>query len=288
MRRIPWRRLAGCALAYGGLFALAAGAGLYFRFACGDSRRTCVVCHEIRGAQARMAKAPHRDVDCKACHGSTLEALGDNVSRGWRHLFERDHTRLDAQFCLNERQVEEVNARCAKCHAAEAAQWAASGHGKPASVFLQDEKHNRAWKPADHCLRCHGMFLEGDIEKQVARTDLGSRHAVPCTACHRMHAEDSLQLYSRSERTSFPAKHLYLQKIVTADGKPVKRSPDAANRLCVNCHAANAEGIAGSSDDRTPLGAQEGMSCTDCHKGHGRKADPARGRCPLKPRPATP
>ena len=49
---------------------------------------------------------------------------------------------------------------------------------------------------------------------------------------------------------------------------------------------ANAEGIAGSSDERTPLGAQEGMSCTDCHKGHGRKADPARGRCPHKPRKA--
>ncbi|MDY5597912.1 MAG: hypothetical protein SPG40_10525 [Kiritimatiellia bacterium] len=49
---------------------------------------------------------------------------------------------------------------------------------------------------------------------------------------------------------------------------------------CANCHAANAEGVAGSSDDRTPLGGQEGMSCTDCHKGHDMKADPSRGRCP--------
>lgn len=49
---------------------------------------------------------------------------------------------------------------------------------------------------------------------------------------------------------------------------------------CKECHAANAEGIAGSSDDRTPLGAQEGMSCTDCHKGHDMKADASRGRCP--------
>lgn len=274
-------------LAGGALFVLAAGVGAYCRFEYGDPKTTCTLCHEVRGAQARMAKAPHRDVNCKECHGSTLAALGDNLKRGLSHLRDTDHTRLDAVFCLDERQVEEVNARCAKCHAAEAAQWAASGHGKPASVFLQDEKHNRAWKPADHCLRCHGMFLAGDMATQLARTDLGSRHAVPCTACHRMHAEDSLQLYSRSEGTSFPAKHLYLQKIVTADGKPVKRSPDAANRLCVNCHAANAEGIAGSSDDRTPRGAQEGMSCTDCHKGHGRKADPSRGRCPVKPKAAT-
>ena len=120
-----------------------------------------------------------------------------------------------------------------------------------------------------------------DIEK---RTDLASRRAVPCLACHRMHAQDHLQLYSRSERTSFPASNLHLQKIVTEDGAPVRRSPDAQNRLCANCHAANAEGIAGSSDDRTPTGAQEGMSCTDCHKGHGRKADASRGRCPHKPR----
>ncbi len=28
------------------------------------------------------------------------------------------------------------------------------------------------------------------------------------------------------------------------------------------------------------LGAQEGMSCTDCHKGQDMKADGSRGRCP--------
>ena len=82
--------------------------------------------------------------------------------------------------------------------------------------------------------------------------------------------------------TSFPAENLCLQKIVASDGRTVKRAPDAQNRLCVNCHAANAEGIAGSSDDHTPLGEQEGMSCTDCHKGHGLKADSSRGRCPRK------
>ena len=124
----------------GAVFALAVGLGLYCRFEYGDPKTTCTLCHEVRGAQARMAKAPHKDVNCKECHGSTFAALGDNLKRGLSHLRDTDHTRLDSVFCLNERQVEEVNARCAKCHAAEAAQWAASGHGKPASVFLQDEK----------------------------------------------------------------------------------------------------------------------------------------------------
>lgn len=257
-----------------------AGVGAFCRFEFASPQKTCTLCHEIRGSRDRWAKSPHKDVNCKSCHGGTLEALGDNVKRGVKHVMGADYAKLDSVFCLSEKQVEEICGRCAKCHQAEAAQWAASGHGKAASVFLQDKDHNAAWKPADNCMRCHGMFLEGDIEENVVRKDLASRRAIPCLACHRIHAEDTLQLYSRNERTSIPAVNLCMQKIATDDGKPVRRSPDAQNRLCVSCHAANAEGIAGSSDDRTPLGAQEGMSCTDCHKGHGRKADASRGRCP--------
>jgi len=261
---------------------MAVGLGALARFEFDSPSKTCVLCHEIKGSQERVATSPHKDVDCKACHGGTLEALGDNVKRFARHVQGADFSKLENEFCLSERQVAEMNARCAECHQAEAAQWAASGHGKPAAAFLQDEKHNAAWKPTDNCMRCHGMFLEGDIEVNVARTDLDTHPAMPCLACHKMHADDSLQLYSRIDRFSFPAKGLGMQKIVTKDGRPVKRAGDAYTRLCVNCHAANAEGIAGSSDDRTPLGAQEGMGCMDCHKGHGRKADASRGRCPVK------
>ncbi len=264
----------------GAVFGIMVGIGAFCRFEYGSPEKTCTLCHEIRGARERWAQSPHKDVNCKDCHGGTLEALSDNVKRGVKHLRGADYAKLESTFCLSEKQVEELCARCAKCHRAEAEQWAKSGHGKPASVFLQDEKHNAAWKPADNCLRCHGMFLEGDMSNIAGRTDLASRRAIPCIACHRLHAEDPLQLFSRNEWTSMPAADLMLQKIVTPDGHPVKRSPDAQNKLCASCHAANAEGIAGSSDDRTPLGAQEGMSCTDCHKGHGMKADASRGRCP--------
>lgn len=262
-----------------GLFAVAVGLGAFCRFEFASSAKTCTLCHEIRDARARIAESPHRNVDCKVCHGGTFDALGDNVKRGLKHLRGADFSRFGNEFMLSERQVEETCARCAKCHAAEAAQWAASGHGKPASVFLQDAKHNAAWKPADGCLRCHGMFLEGDIAANGTRVDLARRPAVPCLACHRMHDADPLQFHSRNERGSHPAKTLPLQRIVAPDGREVRRARDAATRLCVTCHAANAEGMVGSADDRTPLGAQEGMACTDCHKGHGRKADPSRGRC---------
>ena len=262
------------------VFCIAAGMGAFCRFEYGNPSKTCTLCHEIRGSRDRWKKSPHREVNCKDCHGGTLEALGDNVKRGVKHVLGADYARLGSTFCLSEKQVEDLCDRCAKCHQAEAEQWARSGHGKPAAAFLQDAAHNAVWKPADQCLRCHGMFLEGDMSEIAGRKDLASRRAIPCIACHRMHSEDPLQFFSRSEWTSFAAVNLHLQKIVTPDGHSVRRSPDAQTRLCANCHAANAEGIAGSSDDRTPLGAQEGMSCTDCHKGHGRKADASRGRCP--------
>lgn len=273
----------------GGGFAVCAGIGAFCRFEYGAPDKTCVLCHEIRASRERMAASPHKDVNCKACHGGTLEALGDNLRRAVRHLQGADYAKLDSRFCLSEKQVDEVSARCAKCHAAEAAQWSAGGHGRPVANYLTNTVHNAAWKPAESCLRCHGMFMAGDLEDILVRegkvcrfrdTSRETRRAVPCLACHRMHAKDSLQLHSRAEKTSFPAQHLYLQKIVAPDGSTVKRAMDARTRLCASCHAANAEGEAGSGDDRTPLGAQEGMACMDCHKGHDLKADNSRGRCP--------
>ena len=126
-------------------------------------------------------------------------------------------------------------------------------------------------------LRCLA-FLEGDIGVNAARTDLdASTCRVSCLQDLRRRLPATL-----AHRSLAPPKGLDIQKIVTKEGRPVKRAGDAYTRLCVSCHAANAEGIAGSSDDRTPLGAQEGMGCMDCHKGHGRKADASRGRCPIK------
>jgi len=269
-------------LSYLVLLGVAGAIGGFCRFEYGDPNRTCTLCHEIRGSQERMAGSVHRDVNCKDCHGGTFEAFADNAKRALKHLKGADCSKFGNSFMLSEKQVAEMCGRCAKCHRAEAAQWKASGHGKPASVFLQDEKHNAAWKPADHCLRCHGMFLAGDMNEIVRRTDLGSQPAVPCLACHTMHAKDSLRLFSRADGTSYAAKSLSMQKIVERDGgREIRRAGDARTRLCVNCHAANAEGIAGSGDDRTPLGAQEGMGCMDCHSGHGKKADAARGRCKM-------
>jgi hypothetical protein len=74
--------------------------------------------------------------------------------------------------------------------------------------------------------------------------------------------------YSRADEAYFPYARLFSWPLRTAAGEKVGVSSDPRARLCRQCHAADAFGRAGSSDDRTPRGAHEGLSCLDCHRGH--------------------
>ena len=285
--------LLGCSL-----FAVAALIGALVRFEGLPPDRTCVMCHEIRHATETWSAGAHANVSCKACHGRTCEsvaALMENIGRTWKHVTQKSHAEFGAAFALDEAQVERVQGRCVLCHQAEAARWARSGHAKPVVTFLTNTVHNAAWKPADSCLRCHGMFLAGDASTILRRTGLsttwrlqqpeqGRRAAVPCLACHSLHGANahSLAFYSRAERRAYPLAALTRPTIVDEKGAPVRLSGDGRQVLCMQCHAANAEGHAGSGDDRTPRGAQEGMSCLDCHSPHGGKARADRGTCPPK------
>lgn len=264
------------------LLGVGVGIGLFLRFECTSPSRTCILCHEIRGSKESWAHGAHRDIGCKECHGRTAESvasLTDNIKRAVKHVTAKRHPRLGVEMCLSETQVERMTAKCITCHRAEGAQWARSGHAAPVATFLTNTVHNAAWKPSDNCVRCHGMFLEGRLDDILTREKLCTtwsfrdpsrerRTAVPCLACHQMHGRDRLAFYSRPEKRSFPATGLHLQKIVGADGVEVKRGTDAATRLCAQCHAANAEGIAGSCDDRSPRCKPDGKGCLDCHKGH--------------------
>lgn len=315
MMKALWTALVALAL-----FGLFAGLGALAWFECAPPTKTCASCHEIRGARDGWAHGAHTNVSCKACHGGTLSsfaAVGDNLRRAWRHVTATNHPALRRDLPLGEAQVERMSAACGRCHQQEYAGWARSGHAAPVAKFLLDEHHNRAWKPADQCLRCHGMFLDGDVETILARVPAegrfarvqtaeelprvwrfrdpaqGRRAAVPCLACHRGHplrggdpfaktrAQGPVAFYSRPEQLYFEPSQLFLQKIVQ-DGKPVPQAFDPRRRLCQQCHAANAFGEAGSSDDRTPTGAHAGFSCIACHGAHG--ADPRRscGTCHVK------
>jgi hypothetical protein len=81
--------------------------------------------------------------------------------------------------------------------------------------------------------------------------------------------------YDRDERMYFEASDLPELRLFHG-GRSVPVAPAAAQRVCVQCHAPNAFHEAGSSDDRTPRGVHEGLSCGACHAPH---SNDARGSC---------
>lgn len=265
------------------LFLFAAVVAGLARFEFSPPGKSCVLCHELKGTHERWKSSAHKEVGCKSCHGRTIESFGDNIKRVCSHFTAKDHSRMGFKMCLDEKQVDEMSERCIACHRAEGAQWKRSGHSSPVAKFLTNTLHNASWKPADICLKCHGMFLEGDIGDVVSRKGLettwkmnsakqGKRAAVPCLACHNIHGGANLSFYSRGDERSFAAETLHFQKLKTADGKPFGRKDDPSSRLCTQCHAANAEEIAGSGDDPSLKCKNEGKGCLDCHKGHDWKA----------------
>jgi hypothetical protein len=99
--------------------------------------------------------------------------------------------------------------------------------------------------------------------------------AIPCLSCHQVHAPAATtqiaSYYSRREKAHIPAAALTPTKILR-DGQPIRVSRDVRQRVCVQCHAPNAAHALGASDDRTPAGVHEGLSCRDCHTSHNNSA----------------
>jgi hypothetical protein len=290
---------------FGGVFGFTAVAGSLCFFQFAPPEQTCLSCHEIQEPYNRWANSTHRTVSCKRCHGGTLTSgihgLEENLKRLFFHLRDTHHDDMR----LSEEQVVAINEKCGQCHAREFAHWSKGGHGIGYAAIFLDEKHNKTEQIAEDCLRCHGMFFEGPVGDVVQPLDvkgpwqlkdpkLADRPVVPCLACHQVHvaghpftvsadrrekkdeatAADhraAVCLYSRRERTHFAAADLPVPKI-EEHGRPVQVSTDPRQRVCVQCHAPNAYGEAGSGDDRTPRGVHEGLSCAACHAPHSNDA----------------
>jgi hypothetical protein len=264
---------------FASVFIVAAIAAGLARFEFAPPEKTCVLCHELKGTHKRWSESAHKDVNCKSCHGRTLESLGDNLKRVYKHMTAKDHSRIGFQMCLSEEQVDGMTERCIVCHRAEGAQWKRSGHSSSVEKFLTNTVHNLSWKPADVCLKCHGMFLEGDIEDVIGRTGLSAewkmkktsqakRASVPCLACHNIHGGKNLSFYLQGDKNSIPAEKLYIRDLKDENGNRILRAKDKASRLCTQYNAANAEGVAGSGDDPSLKCKPDGKGCLDCHKGH--------------------
>ena len=271
--------------------ACALGGMAYFHF--GNPRNTCASCHEMTGVYSNWTMSSHRTVMCRECHGGSLtldiHALQSHVDRIVRHFKGNP----DRPVRILERHVLGLHDSCQRCHPQAFADWQASRHSTTYARILLDPDHNRVEPPANDCLRCHGMFFQGDISDLVdAPVAAGpwslrdparaTQPAIPCLACHQVHAPAAstrdAAFYDHRERTHYPAG-LLPEARIHQGARAIKVSLDPRQRVCVQCHAADSTHQLGTSDDRTAVGVHRGLSCLDCHPAHGGVAAVTCGAC---------
>jgi hypothetical protein len=229
-----------------------------------------------------------------------------------RHI--RDHVRgnVPEQVRLREVDVRAMAVRCQHCHQDEYASWHAGPHAATYGEIFTSASHNAKRRMNDDCLRCHGMFYEGSIRDLVqpqntsgpwhlTQANLAGEPAIPCQACHGIHAsgptqsrpehpsmaapttQNSIAFYDRREERHFRTASLPLPQVF--DGaRAINSSNDRDQGLCYQCHAPRVPETstvaaqnhwgpqAGSGDDRTPKGVHEGLSCLACHDNHNQSA----------------
>jgi hypothetical protein len=269
-----------------GLFVIAAGVGGLGYFHFGNPRNTCASCHEMTAVHSAWSSSAHAAVHCRNCHGGSLtldvHALRAHVNRVVQHFSGN----AGKPIRLGEKDILTLHDACQSCHARTFADWQASRHSATYARIFLDSAHNKAEQLAPDCLRCHGMFYGGNIEDLVGPLDVTgpwelkddvtkTQAAIPCLACHQVHAPAAesvpAQLYVRREQAHF-AVNLLPAAPIRQGNRDVRVSPDPRQRLCVQCHAPNAFRQLGTSDDRTPAGVHEGLSCFDCHQSHSLSA----------------
>ena len=278
-------------------FLLLFSTGFYTYWNNADPRSTCASCHEITPSVSTWEHSAHRDVPCFDCHGTALgngiHSLKEKANMLFTHFSsEKYHDEIR----LSEAQVLEMQGRCAKCHQSEYARWASGGHATGYARIFLDSAHNAQERLYWDCFRCHGMYYEGNIYDLVTpvstegpwsllEPEKAGQAVMPCLACHQVHSPNevlgtasageernpSFGLYLRSDKMHLRADHLPRPDMF-GDGRKLLVSTDPVQALCLQCHAPGAHRIAGSSDDRTPTGVHEGLSCRSCHEPHSNTA----------------
>ncbi len=273
--------------------------------------RTCASCHEINSSYMTWKESGHREMACKECHGSALSnglhSLREKLGMVTTHISGGNVDDLR----MNESQYLETLDRCANCHRSQFALWLSGGHSATYSAIFLDSVHNHTEQLNYDCLRCHGMFFDGTVEDLVqpldkagpwhlAKPEKANDPTIPCFACHQVHKEGlpsqrpdysnpkQIQrnrvveaaipaFYNRSDKMYFDATVLPQAKVWDGDSL-ITGSGDVRQNLCSQCHAPNGMKHAGSSDDQTPRGVHQGLSCMVCHKNH---SNDARSSCNL-------
>jgi hypothetical protein len=267
--------------------------------------KTCASCHEIGKSVQSQAQSSHRNFHCKECHGTALSnGIHSIKEKGMMVVNHITYKRVE-NIKLSEEQLLELLDNCNRCHSSEFAKWTSGGHSIDYQHVFVNTKHNTTEQINFDCLRCHGMFFEGTVNDVVEPLNIkgpwnlkegkmATMPAIPCMACHQIHQEgrpnvrpdysdpktifyqkksviSKLSFYDRHEKTYFPISELPKLNLWNGE-RNIKVSEDILMRNCVQCHAPNAQHQAGSSDDRTPRGVHEGLSCMACHEPHSNSA----------------
>jgi hypothetical protein len=266
-----------------GLVIILIMTGSYITWNRLDPEYTCAQCHEISPTHKRWKTSAHADISCTECHGTAISggfhSLSEKMNMVYTH-FTKD--KQNEEIRLSETQLLAVNNRCIACHRSEHAGWLASGHAINYKEVFMDSTHNAMEKPYWDCLRCHGMFYEGNIHDlmdlngesaqwKIRNPKQEMLPAVPCLACHQMHtdgpASPRTSLYMRADKAYLRSDKLTIPKMYDGD-KEIPVSSDPNSLLCLQCHAPDFKHHAGSEDDRTVTGDHEGISCIACHRPH--------------------
>ena len=282
------------------LMILLGGSYTYWNKA--NPEKTCASCHEINPSHDTWAKSAHSEISCFKCHGTALENGIHSLKKKANMVFTHvKSTPYRDEVRMTEDQILETMMRCKNCHENEYSNWLASGHSATYSDIFLDEKHNTTEQLNYDCLRCHGMFYEGTTDDLVEPISIegpwnikDKSHknlaTIPCLTCHKIHSpgtpavrpdyanpnhifygrgmqNNSIGLYNRHEKMHFDLANLPTPTIL--NGIDTVQAPtDPVYRLCIQCHAPSVWHQIGSSDDRTPTGVHEGLSCRACHEPH--------------------
>jgi len=276
--------------------------GSYAYWIVANPEKTCASCHEINPSHQTWTASAHRDILCIKCHGTAFEGGIHSLTEKSKMIMSHiKSSPVNEDIRMSEDQVLETMEKCKDCHISEFSNWLASGHSASYSHIFLDEKHNTTEQLNFDCLRCHGMYYSGTTNdlvepvstegpwkmKDASRGDLPT---IPCLTCHQIHSpgtpatkpdysnpniifygraiqNNSISLYNRNEQIHFDLANLPTPVILNGTDT-VKTPADPVYRLCVQCHAPSVWHQAGSSDDHTPTGVHEGLSCRACHDPH--------------------
>ena len=289
--------------------AVAAGYTTWTRL---PAEHTCRSCHEIGPSFDTWTSSAHRDMACIDCHGTA-------TSQGLHSLREKSRMLLvhftgspPDVIRANEEQTLAIMDRCIDCHRSQHADWIRSGHSATYAAIFLDETHNREEEIHPDCLKCHGMYFDGGVEDlveplttdgpwRILPTGQADRPVIPCLACHEIHSPGEpatrpdysapreistrrpespspLVWYDRYTRQHIRGADMVVRPVLDGN-RPVDVSSDERQRVCFQCHAPDPMAQAGTSDDRTPVGVHEGISCLACHSAHSQQTGDSCGQC---------